>query len=131
VLDAGDAGYLDHEGYLYICDRISETIIVGGENVYPAEVENALCAHPDVREAAVVAAPDPVSGERVHAFVVLRNGNTVTGFDLTAFIRRSLAQFKIPAVYDFIDAVPRTPSGKVLRRTLRERLWTGMTRKVN
>jgi long-chain acyl-CoA synthetase len=127
----GDAGYLDADGYLHIRDRISDTIIVGGENVYPAEVENALCGHTDVVEAAVVGGPDPSSGELVCAYVVPRPGSDVDARRLTSFLRGALATFKIPTRYDFVGAVPRNPSGKILRATLRAPLWTDSERKVN
>jgi long-chain acyl-CoA synthetase len=127
----GDAGYLDDAGYLHIRDRISDMIIVGGENVYPAEVENALCRHPAVVEAAVVGAPDTSWGERVCAYVVLRDGHDVGTRQLTSFLRAELAGFKVPTRYDFVGAVPRNPSGKILRGTLRNQLWAGMERKVN
>ncbi|WP_326559983.1 long-chain-fatty-acid--CoA ligase [Micromonospora sp. NBC_01796] len=130
-IHTGDAGYLDDEGYLFIRDRINDTIIVGGENVYPAEVENAISGHPAVVEAAVVGAPDPTWGERICAFVVLRAGQGLTAPELTAFLRERLAQFKIPTSVEFVDTVPRTPSGKILRRALRDRLWAGRQRKVN
>ncbi|MFI1330729.1 long-chain-fatty-acid--CoA ligase [Streptomyces sp. NPDC020845] len=128
----GDAGYRDEDGYLYIRDRITDTIIVGGENVYPAEVENALCRHSAIAEAAVVGAPNPASGEEVRAYIVLRQGHDVPAAqELTRFLSGQLARFKIPARYQVIDVVPRNPSGKILRRKLREQLWADNDRKVN
>lgn len=127
----GDAGYLDPDGYLYICDRIKDTVIVAGENVYPAEVENALCAHPAVAEAAVIGVPHDRWGEAVHACVVLRPGHQVTARELMLALRDRVAGFKIPTSYEFIDRVPRNPSGKTLRRALRERYWAGRERQVN
>jgi long-chain acyl-CoA synthetase len=127
----GDAGYRDEDGYLYIRDRITDTIIVGGENVYPAEVENALCRHPGIAEAAVVGAPDSASGEEVRAYIVLRQGHDVPAQELTRFLSSQLARFKVPAKYHVIDVVPRNPSGKILRRKLREQLWADSDRKVN
>lgn len=118
-LRTGDAGYLDADGYLYVSDRIKDTIIVAGENVYPAEVENALCKHPAVAEAAVIGARDERWGEVVHAFVALRDGAAATPRELMMSLKGVIADFKIPSRYHFIDKVPRNPSGKILRRILR------------
>ncbi len=127
----GDAGYLDEDGFLYICDRIGDTIIVAGENVYPAEVEKALCRHPGVRDAAVVGAPDDTWGESIHAFVQPREPGAPTTVELSRFLRTELAGFKVPTHYEFTDVLPRNPSGKILRRTLRDELWANRQRKVN
>jgi acyl-CoA synthetase (AMP-forming)/AMP-acid ligase II len=121
-LHTGDAGYLDADGYLYISDRIKEMIIVAGQNIYPAEVENAICKHPAVAEAAVVGAPDDRWGEVVHAFVALRPGAEATPRQLMMSLKGVIADFKIPTQYHFIDKVPRNPSGKILRRILRSQL---------
>lgn len=119
-LHTGDAGYLDPQGYLFICDRIKDMIIVAGENVYPAEVENALCEHPAIKEAAVVGIPDERWGESVHAYVVVRSGQAVSPRALMLFLKQRIADFKVPTGYHFTDAIPRNPSGKILRRVLRE-----------
>ncbi len=124
----GDAGYLA-DGFLHICDRISDMIIVAGENVYPAEVEKAICRHPRISDAAVVGAPDERWGEAIHAFVVPRG--PMTQAELAGFLRHELAPFKQPTYYAFVETLPRNPSGKILRRELRDRLWTGHARKVN
>jgi len=121
-LHTGDAGYVDQDGYLYISDRIKEMIIVAGQNVYPAEVENELCKHPAVAETAVVGAPDDRWGEAIHAFVVLRPGAEASPRQLMMSMRGIIADFKIPTQYHFIDKVPRNPSGKILRRILRSQL---------
>lgn len=118
----GDAGYLDHDGYLYLCDRINDTIIVAGQNIYPAEVEKQLGDHPAVTDAAVVGVPDPRWGEAVHACVVLRSGASITARELMLFLRGRLADYKIPTAYHFAIGLPRNPAGKVLRREVRERL---------
>ncbi|AQU64930.1 long-chain-fatty-acid--CoA ligase [Streptomyces niveus] len=125
----GDAGYMD-DGYVYICDRLKDVVIVAGENVYPAEVEKALEQLPAVAEAAVIGIPDERWGERLHAVVVLRDGETATRRELALDLRGSLATFKIPSSWEFADHVPRNPSGKILRRRLRERFWSGRERKV-
>ncbi|MDF6043850.1 long-chain-fatty-acid--CoA ligase [Streptomyces sp. JH14] len=130
-LRTGDAGYLDEEGFLFICDRIKDTIIVAGENVYPAEIENVLSRHEAVVEAAVVGIPDQRWGEAVHAFVVLASGATASGRELMMFQRGRLADFKIPTSYSYLDRLPRNASGKILRRELREAFWQGETRHVN
>ncbi|MFD3775768.1 long-chain-fatty-acid--CoA ligase [Streptomyces sp. NPDC058612] len=130
-LRTGDAGHLDEDGYVYILDRIKDTVIVAGENVYPAEVENALCAHPAVAEAAVIGVPDDTWGEAVRAFIVPRPGQAVKPRELKLFLRDRLADFKSPTQYEFIARVPRNPSGKILRRELREEFWAGRDRNVN
>jgi len=121
-LHMGDAGYLDEAGYLHLCDRINDTIIVAGQNIYPAEVEAQLAEHPAVADAAVVGLPDEHWGEAVHACVVLRPGTTATARELMLSLRGRLADYKIPTAYHIVDELPRNPSGKVLRRTVRERL---------
>lgn len=115
-----DAGYLDEDGYLHVCDRIDDTIIVAGQNIYPAEVEKALTEHPAVADAAVIGIADDRWGEAVKAIVVLRPGEQASGRDLSLFLRGRVADFKIPTAYDFTDGLPRNPTGKILRRTLRE-----------
>jgi long-chain acyl-CoA synthetase len=128
----GDAGIVDEDGYLFIRDRIKDMIIVAGENVYPAEIENVITKHPGVAEAAVVGVPDQRWGEAVHAFVVRVPGTEeVAAGDLAAFVQGKLAAFKAPLRYEFLDAVPRNPSGKILRRELRQRFWRDAERAVN
>jgi long-chain acyl-CoA synthetase len=131
-LRTGDAGYLDEDGYLYIQDRIKDMIISGGENVYPAEVENAVCDHPAVAEAAVIGVPDETWGEAVKAIVVLRPGAAANEADLAGFVRDRIAHYKAPKSIDFRDTpLPRSASGKILRRELREPYWAGKQRRVN
>jgi acyl-CoA synthetase (AMP-forming)/AMP-acid ligase II len=130
-LRTGDAGYMDEDGYLYIHDRIKDMIISGGENIYPAEVESAICDHPDVAEAAVVGVPDETWGEAVKAIVVMKPGRTATATDIINFTRERIAGYKTPKTVDFIAALPRNPSGKILRRHLRDPYWTERDRKVN
>jgi long-chain acyl-CoA synthetase len=120
-LRTGDGGYLDEEGYLFLTDRIKDMIVSGGENVYPVEVEEALAHHPDVAEAAVIGIPDERWGETVKALVVLRAGAELTAEDMIAFARERLAGYKLPRLIEFVDDLPRTASGKVLKRELRER----------
>jgi fatty-acyl-CoA synthase len=130
-LRTGDAGYLDSDGYLYIHDRIKDMIISGGENIYPAEVENAICDHPDVAEVAVIGVPDEQWGEAVKAIVVMKPGKKATPSDIIGFTRERIAGFKTPKSVEFIEALPRNASGKILRRHLRDPHWTGKDRQVN
>ena len=130
-LRTGDAGYLDQDGYLYIHDRVKDMIISGGENVYPAEVENALYSHPKVADVAVIGVPDAKWGEAVKACVVVKDGETLTEAELIAHARTLIAGYKCPKSVDFIPALPRNPSGKILRRELRAPYWVGKDRAVN
>jgi acyl-CoA synthetase (AMP-forming)/AMP-acid ligase II len=130
-LRTGDAGTMDTDGYLYIHDRIKDMIISGGENIYPAEVESALCDHPDIAEAAVIGIPDDQWGEAVKAIVVMKPGKTASAADIINFTRERIAGYKTPRSVDFIDALPRNPSGKILRRHLRDPYWAGKDRQVN
>ncbi len=127
---SGDAGYL-REGYLYLHDRIKDMIVSGGENIYPAEVENALMQHPAVADGAVIGVPDEQWGEAVKACVVVKGGATATELELIEFVRSRIAHFKCPRSVDFMVAIPRNPTGKILKRVLREPYWKGRTRRVN
>jgi fatty-acyl-CoA synthase len=127
----GDAAYMDADGYVFIQDRIKDMIISGGENVYPAEVESAIYGHPQVAEVAVIGVPDARWGEAVKACVVPRDGCVVDEASVIAWARERIAAFKVPKSVDVIAALPRNPSGKIMRRTLREPYWAGMERQVN
>ncbi len=127
----GDAGYFDEDGYLYIHDRVKDMIVSGGENVYPAEVESALFAHEGVADVAVIGVPDEKWGEAVKAVVVRTRGSQVDAQTLIEACRDKIAGFKIPRSVDFVDELPRNPTGKVLKRELRERYWEGHDRGVN
>ena len=129
-LYTGDAGYYDEEGYLYIHDRLKDMIVSGGENIYPAEVENALFAHPAIAEAAVFGVPDDKWGEAVKAAVVVKTGCSVTEGEIIAFTKEKIASFKVPKSIVFIDALPRNTAGKVLKRNLRAPYWEGRERAV-
>ena len=126
----GDIAYRDDEGYIYICDRKKDMIISGGMNIYPAEIEAALEHHPDVLEVAVFGTPSEEWGENVHAVVVVREGGSLTGDEVMAFARDHLAGYKVPRSVSFIDELPKTGSGKVLKRELRAPFWAGRTSKV-
>jgi acyl-CoA synthetase (AMP-forming)/AMP-acid ligase II len=129
-LHTGDVGHLDAEGYLHLTDRLTDVIVSGGENVYSAAVEQVLCAHPAVVEAAVVGVPDARWGEAVHAAVVLRPGVPATAEDLTAFCRERLGGVARPRSVEFLSALPRTSLGKVHKRALRAPFWAGRERQV-
>jgi acyl-CoA synthetase (AMP-forming)/AMP-acid ligase II len=120
-LRTGDAGYLDAQGYLFLRDRVKDMIITGGENVYPAEVENAIFGHPDVAEVAVIGVPDPKWGEAVKAVVVPKPGAPEDAASIIAWARERIAAYKAPKSVDFVAALPRNATGKVLRRELRAR----------
>ncbi len=130
-LRTGDAGYMDEDGYVYIQDRIKDMIISGGENVYPAEVESAIFGHPAVAEVAVIGIPDEKWGEAVKAVVVRKKDAEVSAEDIIAWARSRIAAFKTPKSVDFIEALPRNGTGKILRRQLREPFWKGRDRGVN
>jgi acyl-CoA synthetase (AMP-forming)/AMP-acid ligase II len=130
----GDAGFLDEEGYVHVCDRLKDMICSAGENLYPAEIESVLCGHPAVAEAAVIGVPDDRWGELAKAIVVLRPGvaaTPATAAEVLAFARGRLADFKLPRSVDFAEALPRTPSGKIQKHLLREPYWRGRSRRVN
>lgn len=127
----GDAGYFDEEGYLYIHDRVKDMIVTGGENVYPAEVENAIFSHPDVADVAVVGIPDERWGEAVKAIIVAKPDCSPSEDDIIAFAKEKIAGYKCPKSVDIRnEPLPRNPSGKVLRRELRAPYWDGKGRNV-
>ncbi|MFS2110826.1 fatty acid--CoA ligase [Sphingomonas sp. Sphisp140] len=130
-LRTGDAGYLDEDGYLYICDRFKDMICSGAENIYPAEVESAIYGHPAVQEVAVIGVPHAKWGEEVKAVVVARPGAEADEASILAYARERIGGFKVPKSVDFVEALPRTPSGKVMRRALRDPYWAGRDRGVN
>ena len=127
----GDAGYFDEDGFLYIHDRVKDMIISGGENIYPAEVENAVFAHPDIADAAVIGIPDEKWGESVKAIVVAKPGTNPKPEDIIAFTKDRIASYKCPKSIDFIEALPRNPSGKILRKDLRKAYWGDSDRNVS
>jgi long-chain acyl-CoA synthetase len=119
-LRTGDVGYVDEDGFVFIVDRVKDLIIRGGFNIYPRDVEEVLHGHPAVLEAAVVGIPDPAMGEEVKAFVVLKPGMTASEEELLAHCRQHLAKYKTPRSASFLDALPKSGVGKVLRRELRD-----------
>jgi long-chain acyl-CoA synthetase len=119
-LRTGDMGYMDEEGYFYLAARADDLIIRGGENISPEEVENVLYSHPAIEEAAVIAVPSEEWGQEPRAIVVLKEGKTATPEELIEFCRQRLASFKRPRSVVFTDELPRTSTGKILKRILRE-----------
>jgi acyl-CoA synthetase (AMP-forming)/AMP-acid ligase II len=127
----GDAGYVDDKGYLYIYDRVKDMIVSGGENIYPAEVESALFGHPAVADVAVIGVPDERWGEAVKAVVVKKPGAELGAGELIGWARERIAGYKLPKSVDFVDALPRNPTGKILKREIRKPYWEGKQRQVN
>ncbi len=126
----GDAGYLDADGYLYIHDRVKDMIVSGGENIYPAEVESAIFDHPGVADVAVIGVPDPKWGETVKAIVVRAPDADVDERAIVDHAAERIARYKLPTSVDFVDELPRNPSGKILKRELRKPFWEGQGRAV-
>jgi acyl-CoA synthetase (AMP-forming)/AMP-acid ligase II len=122
-LYTGDLGYYDERGFVYIKDRRHYMIITGGENVYPAEVENVLYRHPAVKEAAVIGIPDPYWVESVHAVVVPQENAQVTEEDIVDFCRDCISHYKAPKSVEFVESLPKSPQGKILKKELRARYW--------
>jgi acyl-CoA synthetase (AMP-forming)/AMP-acid ligase II len=129
-LHTGDIGHVDAEGYLHITDRKKDMIITGGFNVYPSEVEQVIWGHPAVQDCAVIGAPDDKWGEAVKAVVELNSGQHVSAEELIALCKEKLGSVKAPKSVDFVDALPRSPVGKVLKKDLRARYWQGRQRTI-
>ena len=130
-MHTGDGGYMNDEGYVFIVDRMKDMVITGGENVYSVEVENALAKHPGVAACAVIGVPDEQWGERVHAVVVRRPGSDVTGDQLREHCKELIANYKIPRSAEFVDALPMSGAGKILKRDLRKPYWEGAGKGVS
>jgi long-chain acyl-CoA synthetase len=133
MFTVGDIGYLDDEGYLYLCDRKSDVIISGGVNVYPAEVEGELAGHPAVADVAVFGIPHDEWGEQIKAVVQpepgVRAGAELTA-ELLAYLAGRVAGFKLPRSIDYVDELPRDPNGKLYKRLLRDPYWAGRERAI-
>ena len=129
-ITSGDVGYLDTDGYVFLCDRKRDMVISGGVNIYPAEIEAVLEQHPGIYEVAVFGIPSDEWGEAVHAMVVRSPGWSLTGEEITAFAREHLASYKVPRSVDFTGELPRTGSGKLLKRQLRAPYWASRTAQV-
>lgn len=130
-IHSGDAGYMDAEGYLFIVDRVKDMIVSGGENVYSAEVENALSSHADVASCAVIGIPHEHWGESVHAVVVIKSGGIVTADELIAYCKTRIAGYKCPRSVDFRFELPLTGAGKIMKAKLREPYWLSYDRRIN
>jgi long-chain acyl-CoA synthetase len=126
---SGDAGYLV-DGYLFIHDRVKDMIISGGENIYPAEIENVLMTHPDIADAAVIGIPSERWGETVKA-IITRSNESLTEEDVLSHCRKNLAHYKCPTSVDWMEVIPRNPSGKILKTELRKPYWEGRERNVS
>ena len=127
----GDVAYQDEEGYVYIIDRKKDMIITGGFNVFSAEVESAINAHPEIENCAVIGVPDPKWGEAVTAIVVLRPGSTLSVIDIVAFAKARLGSVKAPKNVEIWPDLPRSPVGKVLKTEIRKKFWVNTDRAVN
>ncbi|MFB3924563.1 MAG: class I adenylate-forming enzyme family protein [Syntrophales bacterium] len=123
---SGDLGYLDKDGYLYVVDRKQDLIITGGQNIYPAEVEEELYTHPAVALAAVIGIPDKVKGEIAKAYIVLKKGQKATEKEIINYVRERIAKFKAPRQVEFVDSLPQGPTGKILKRILKEEVLKKM-----
>ncbi len=130
-LYTGDAGFMDEDGYVFVHDRVKDMIVSGGENVYPAEVESAIFGHEMVSDVAVIGVPDEHWGEAVKALVVLKENCETSEEDIINFTRQKIAGFKTPKSVDFINELPRNPSGKILKKELRKPYWEGFERAIN
>jgi long-chain acyl-CoA synthetase len=130
-LHTGDAGTQDADGFFYVKDRMKDMIISGGENIYPAELESVLAGHPGIADVAVIGVPDDTWGEAVKAIVVRKPDGDLTAERLIEWSRPQLAGFKLPRSVDFVESIPRNPSGKIMKRDLREPYWRGLERRVN
>ncbi|MBN2539348.1 MAG: long-chain-fatty-acid--CoA ligase [Deltaproteobacteria bacterium] len=119
---SGDLGYLDSDGYLYMTDRKQDLIITGGQNIYPVEVEEILYTHPKVELTAVIGIPDEVKGELAKAYIVLKKGESAEEQEIIDYVRERMAKFKAPRMVEFVDSLPQGPTGKILKKELREKV---------
>lgn len=130
-MHTGDGGYMDEQGYVYVVDRIKDMIVSGGENVYSAEVENAVAAHPSVAACAVIGVPDREWGERVHAVIVCLPGTSVTVEEIRDHAKTLIAGYKAPRTIEVVDSLPVSGAGKIRKRELREPYWADADRQVH
>lgn len=130
MITNGDIGYLDDDGYLFLVDRKKDMVISGGVNIYPAEIECVLAGHPDVADSAVIGIPDDEFGEKVAALIIPRDGAVLNEAELAEFLRKHLANFKVPRQFMFVQSLPRDDNGKLLKRTLRDTFWEGRSSKI-
>ena len=129
-LHTGDIGVMDENGYIYILDRAKDMIISGGENIYSREIEDVILKHPSVFEVAVIGVPDPKWGESIKALVVLKNRHRISEEEIISFCKQYMASYKKPKSVEFLDELPKSSYGKILKRELRDKFWEGKVRKV-
>lgn len=130
-MHTGDGGFMDDAGYVHVVDRLKDMIITGGENVYSAEVENAISAHPAVAVCAVIGVPDPTWGERVHAVIVCHAGRTVSFEEIREHTKSLIAGYKVPRSIEITESLPLSGAGKILKRELRKQFWSESERQVS
>ncbi len=130
LVTCGDIGYLDDEGYLFLCDRKNDMVISGGVNIYPAEIESVLIGYPGVRDCAVFGIPDEEFGESLAALIQPEDGADLSGESIRAFLREKIAGYKVPKLIEFRSDLPREDSGKIFKRKLREPFWEGRERNI-
>ena len=116
----GDIGFFDEDGYLSVVDRKKDMVIAGGYNIYPVEIDNVLFDHPKILEACAVGVPDEYRGETIKAFIVAKEGETLTEEEVIAYCKETLAPYKVPRNIEFVDELPKSVVGKILRRELRD-----------
>ncbi|MDD2058648.1 long-chain-fatty-acid--CoA ligase [Pseudomonas sp. GD03860] len=129
-MHTGDGGYMDDDGFVYVCDRLKDMVVSGGENIYSAEVETAIASHPAVAQSAVIGIPCKKWGESVHAVIVLKPGMTASGEEIIGHCRERIAGYKVPRSIEFRDGLPLTSVGKVLKTELRKPFWKNQTRGI-
>ncbi len=130
LVSVGDVGYLDDNGFLFLCDRKNDMVIMGGSNVYPAEIEAALLAMPGVQDCAVFGIPDDDLGEKLAAYVQPIDDASIGDDDVKAYLRQRLANYKVPGLVKLVDTLPREDSGKIMKRKLREPYWAAAGRQI-
>ncbi len=130
LIAPGDIGYVDEDGFLYLCDRRNDMVISGGVNIYPAEIEGCLINHPEIADCAVFGIPDDEFGESLAAYIQLRDGAGIGDDDVRAHVRQHLAAYKVPKVVELVDDLPREDSGKIFKRKLREPYWEGRDNRI-
>ncbi|MCK5711718.1 MAG: AMP-binding protein, partial [Hyphomicrobiaceae bacterium] len=127
---AGDVAYFDEEGYYYLADRKHDMIISGGENIYPAEIEEVITQIPEVSEVAVIGVPNEEWGEEVKSLVIVKEDKTITAQEILDYCKQNLAGYKRPRTDELVDDFPRTATGKILKRILRKPYWEGQERHI-
>lgn len=130
LVTLGDVGYLDEEGYLYLCDRVRDMVISGGVNIYPAEIEGVLHQMPEIKDCAVFGIPDSQYGESLCTHIEFEAGRTLTRGDVISFLQERLANYKVPRTIEFVDSLPREDTGKIFKRKIRDTYWQNEKRAI-